>query len=573
MKKLAIFCISLMTILCLCGIAAAANNQVIVVGQNGIYDLQDAMNAISANAGDVTIYLTGTVNQTSEVQVPAGLSGLNSVTLASYTGAPVSVALNRYVICANSVPFTVGTDVTLSDGFLVGGKCLLQAGNTSADHSMLVINGAADIVIGGGMAIVNGAVSSVTNTNVIINGSAGSVFGGGFAYGGGSTPVSGTANVYLAGGSYVSGVVYGGGFAMGNGTQAATVNTNVVSLGTASAVHSSEGLSENGGSALVGANASSPAPQIGLVNDTQPFTDGQIVRNPNTVIYVGPGQAARNFNDAVNQIPMNAGNVTFYVTGSFAQNNNEVEIPTNRGITGLTIAPQGGSVTVTWAESTGFYANGIPTVIANGITFSNGIVYGGANTLNGRQSQLPTTYLDISGTVNTVVGGSKAKNAGSAAYVGNSTIIFRGKANGWIYAGGSALYGGYSVVQETAYLDMNAGASATQSVAGGGYAFGQGSVSVVKDSYLDVKGSVVYAVYLGGYADQTSVSTTTGQAYLVLEPTGSVSQSVWYGGRAYKNSNVSVNNASALIQGRVGVAVRREGRASDGGSVTVSHVN
>ncbi len=569
MKKFAVFCVTLLLVLCLCGIAAAANNQTIIIGQNGIYDLQGAMNAITANAGDVTIYLTNTVNQTSEVQVPSGVAGLNSVTLASYTGVPETVSLNGSVICANGIPFTVGTGVTVSNGYLVGGDCLTQAGSVSVDRSMLVINGSADMVVGGGMAVANGASASVKTANIIVNGAAGSVFGGGFAYNGGSAPVSGTANVYLTNGSYVSGAVYGGGYANGTGAQAAVGSVNLVSIGTASTVNASAGLAENGGNASIGAAASSVIPTIGLINNTQPVVN----QTNNTAIYVGPGQSAKNFNDAVNQIPSNAGNVTFYVTGSFAQNSNEVELPTNRGITGLTITPQGGNVTVTWAESTGFYANGIPTVIAKGITFSNGILYGGANTLNGQQSQLTSTYLNIAGTVNTVVGGSKAKNGGSAAYVGNTNIVFSGKANGWIYAGGSALYGGYSVVQGTASLDMAAGASAAQSIAGGGYAFGQGSESVVKDSYLDVKGSVVYAVFLGGYADQSSVSSTTGQSYLVLGSTGNIGQSVWYGGRAYKNSNVSVNNASASIQGHIGATVHKEGRASDGGSVTVTRAN
>ncbi len=434
---------------------------------------------------------------------------------------------------------------------------------------MLVINGSADMVVGGGMAVANGASASVKTANIIVNGAAGSVFGGGFAYNGGSAPVSGTANVYLTNGSYVSGAVYGGGYANGSGANASVGSVNLVSIGTAATVNASAGLAENGGNASVGVSASSAIPTIGLINNTQPVVN----QTNNTVIYVGPGQSAKNFNDAVNQIPNNAGNVTFYVTGCFAQNSNEVELPTNRGITGLTITPQGGNVTVTWAESAGFYANGIPTVIAKGITFSNGILYGGANTLNGQQSQLSSTYLNIAGTVNTVVGGSKAKNNGSAAYVGNTNIVFSGTANGWIYAGGSALYGGYSVVQGTASLELVSGASAAQSIAGGGYAFGQGSESVVKDSYLDVKGSVVYAVFLGGYADQSSVSTTSGQAYLVLGSTGNIGQSVWYGGRAYKNSTVSVNNAAASIQGHIGATVHKEGRASDGGSVTVSHAN
>ena len=79
---------------------------------------------------------------------------------------------------------------------------------------------------------------------------------------------------------------------------------------------------------------------------------------------------------------------------------------------------------------------------------------------------------------------------------------------------------------------------------------------------------MVYAVFLGGYADQSASAVTTGQAYLNLIPSGSVGQSVWYGGRAYNKASVTVDTAMAQISGRVGATVHKEGRASDGGTVS-----
>ena len=70
----------------------------------------------------------------------------------------------------------------------------------------------------------------------------------------------------------------------------------------------------------------------------------------------------------------------------------------------------------------------------------------------------------------------------------------------------------------------------------------------------------------------SSSSVTTGHAYLNLQPSGNVGQSVWYGGRAYNKSRVTVDTASAQINGRVGATVHREGRASDGGSVSIRRI-
>ena len=343
-------------------------------------------------------------------------------------------------------------------------------------------------------------------------------------------------------------------------------------------------MAENGGSAVIGSynieliNRSSapvPAPAQEPI-PVQPVPYQPVPYQPvpapaATVMYIGPGQQAQNFTDAINLLPANAGNVEFRIMGNFMQEN-DVEIPSNRGILSLTVTGNNSRMTVTWPEDVGFFANGIPTTIADTVYFSEGVIYGGANVGSGQQSNLQTTYLDIAGKVNKVVAGSKAKGSAASAHVVNTTLIFRGKATGWLYGGGAALYGGYSVVDGTANTVIAQGASLDLSVAGGGYAFGAGSESVVKDSVMDVSGSVIYAVFLGGYADQSSSAVTTGHAFLNLQPSGNVGQSVWYGGRAYSKSSVTVDTASAQINGRVGATVHREGRASDGGSVSIREI-
>ena len=574
MKKTGIIGLLLVVMLVMvlnCGAMEELDYQIIVIGQNGIYDLNSAMLALRQDAGHAVIYLNGPMSLNRQVEIPYGLKGLKSVTLASYNGVPTEVSMGGSVLCANGIPFTLAESVTLRSGFLVGGHCVAMNGTERADESVLIVNGAADYVIGGGLAMNQGAVSSVKNVNIVVNGRANNVHGGGYAFNGGVADVSEIANLILTRSSVVNNAVYAGGYATGQGSSAPVASAHVISLGDTASLNREAGLAENGGSAVIGSynieliNRSTAPAQVPVQN---PIPVQPIPAPAATVMYIGPGQQAQNFTDAVNLLPANAGNVEFRIMGNFRQEN-DVVIPANRGILSLTVTGNNNTrMTVSWPEDVGFFANGIPTTIAESVYFSDGVIYGGANVGSGQQSNLQTTYLDISGKVNKVVAGSKAKGSAASAHVGNTTLIFRGKATGWLYGGGAALYGGYSVVDGTANMVIAQGASLDLSVAGGGYAFGAGSESVVKDSVLDVSGSVIYAVFLGGYADQSSSAVTTGHAYLNLQPSGNVGQSVWYGGRAYNKSRVTVDTASAQISGRVGAAVHREGRASDGGSVS-----
>lgn len=578
MKKTGIIGLLLVVMLVMvlsCSAMEELDYQIIVIGQNGIYDLNSAMLALRQDAGHAVIYLNGPLNLNQQVEIPYGLKGLKSVTLASYNGVPVEVSMGGSVLCANGIPFTLEQSVSLRNGFLVGGYCIAVNDTEKADESVLIVNGSADYVIGGGLAMNQGAVSSVKRVNIVVNGSANNVHGGGYAFNGGVADVSENVNLILTRSSAVNNAAYAGGYAAGQGSSAPVAAAHVIALGDVNRLNRDAGLAENGGSAVIGSynieliNRSTAPVQAPVQN---PLPVQPIPAPAATVMYIGPGQQAQNFTDAVNLLPANAGNVEFRIMGNFRQEN-DVVIPANRGILSLTVTGNNNTrMTVSWPEDVGFFANGIPTTIADSVYFSEGVIYGGANVGSGQQSNLQTTYLDIAGKVNKVVAGSKAKGSAASAHVGNTTLIFRGKATGWLYGGGAALYGGYSVVDGTANLVIAQGASLDLSVAGGGYAFGAGSESVVKDSVMDVSGSVIYAVFLGGYADQSSSAVTTGHAFLNLQPSGNVGQSVWYGGRAYNNSRVTVDTASAQISGRVGATVHREGRASDGGSVSIREI-
>ncbi len=568
--------------LALSGSAAGANkDQIIVIGQNGIYDLQGAINAIGNNAGNAVIYLNGSVNINSQIELPTDKNGLTSVTLASYTGSPVTISMGGSVICANGIPLTIEQGVTLTNGYLVGGKCVARYSTTeSVSESMLIINGNADYVISGGLAMGYGAVSTVKVSNTILNGNVNVIHGGGYAYNGGIADVSTRSNLYLTRGSNVATAAYGGGYASGFGAFAPVRVCHTVAIGTTAKLSKNAGLAENGGDATVGAYTlqptavptavptATPVPYWGNNWSSQPGQQIPPANTASTIMYIGPGQQAQNFTDAVNLLPNNAGNVVFQLTGNFSQSV-DVEIPRNRGIQSLTVTAYNGTVTVFWPEDIGFFANGIPTTFTNSVRFDSGTIYGGANTGAGQQSNLQSTYLDIAASVNKVVAGSKAKGAAASAHVVSSTLIFRGKASGWLYGGGAALYGAYSAVDGAATLQVMQGATIEQSIAGGGFSFGSGSQSLVHDTYMDVSGSVIYAIFLGGYADQSASATTNGQAYLNLQPMGNVGQSVWYGGRAYAKSSVFVDTAMAQVSGRVGATVHKEGRGSNGGTSTV----
>lgn len=569
-KKLSIFLLIVLTFLATainCFAAGGTSDQIVVIGQNGVYDLTGAVNALNQNAGNAVIYLTAPLTMRQQVELPANLSGLKSVTLASYNGSPVTVSMNGSVICANGIPFTLDNNITLSNGFLAGGGCIAQPGTVSYDNSELVINGSADYVIGGGLAMGSGTVSSVKDVNIIINGSSSIVHGGGYAYNGGIADVSGSVNIVLPRTGTVVNTVYGGGYASGSGSSAPVRSAHVIALGKAGSVIENNGLSENGGNAAVGTY------NIEILNPTTPKNPVYPVYQPTpapqyntTVMYIGPGQQAANFNDAVNLLPGNAGLVEFRLMGDFYQANNVI-IPSNRNIISLTITGNNNTLkTVTWDENGTFFANGIPTTITSSVRFKEGIIYGGAEVTAGQRSTLQSTYLEIAGRVSRVIAGSKATGNGADAHVANSTLIFSGRAESWLHGGGGALYGGRSVVDELATLVIMQGAVIDYSISAGGYAFGAGAQSIVQNAYMDVSGNITYAVFLGGYADQKSSSIIKGLSHLFLEPGGNVGQSVWYGGRAFNQSDVSVDTVSAEIQGHVSVSVHRWGNATNGSS-------
>ena len=535
-----------------CTLAASAD-QAITVGMNGIPDLYTAVSKIEQNAGNVYIYLSGNTAENTFISLPGPETGLQSVSIVSLYGTPVTISMNGGVFCASGVPLTIEKNVTLSNGFLVGGNCLTKSGTAAVQRTDLTVNGSADIIIGGSIAMASGASASAARASVVLNGSASYVFGGGYALNGGKAEVTGLSNVYLMTDSAVAYGAYAGGFADGYGSSANVAQGSLVSQGRTTALYPQSGLTQNNGTAQVGTGSTISVPVI--ISTPVPAV-------ASCTINVGYGQTATDLNRAMEQIPYNAGNVILNLTGNLNQAA-DVEVPVDRGITSVTVRAANGSAIVYWGEETGFFANGIPLIIEKGVTFSSGIVYGGANVPAGGQSSLQSATLQIDGIVNKVVGGSKAKGSGASARVNNTYVTLSGKVQGWIYGGGSALYGGYSSVDGTAAVILKAGSSAAQSIAGGGFAFGSGSQSIVNNAFVEAAGSVVYAIYGGGYADQKGNSSVSGTASIVVDATGNIGQSVWYGGRGYNGSTVYVGTAAALVNGAIGQTIHYEGRATE----------
>ena len=92
MKKTGIIGLLLIVMLAIvlnCAAMEEPDHQIIVIGQNGVYDLNSAMLALRQDAGHAVIYLNGPLSLNQQVEIPVGLSGLKSVTLASMRGEPV----------------------------------------------------------------------------------------------------------------------------------------------------------------------------------------------------------------------------------------------------------------------------------------------------------------------------------------------------------------------------------------------------------------------------------------------------------------------------------------------------
>ena len=148
--------------------------------------------------------------------------------------------------------------------------------------------------------------------------------------------------------------------------------------------------------------------------------------------------------EALAAVPDNAGEVSLKIfSNNLKENDAKLEIPSDRGITGITLLPADDTQTLSLPGIERICANGVPLTIGTGIILENASIYGGA-CASGEDVRLETSSVTILGTVGFVFGGGFAENGGSSA-VGETSVTIAEDA--LVYY---EVFGGGHAVEQTA---------------------------------------------------------------------------------------------------------------------------
>ncbi len=221
--------------------------------------------------------------------------------------------------------------------------------------------------------------------------------------------------------------------------------------------------------------------------------------------------------DTMARVPENAGEVTLKISKeNLKENDAELEIPSDRGITGITILPADETKALSLPEIKRICANGVPLTVGAGIILENASVYGGA-CVSGMDVRLDASSVTITGTVGFVFGGGFAENGGSSA------------------------------VAETS-VTVTEGALVYYEVFGGGHAVGPDSTAESDLTKITLSGTTDYLLG-AGFAEDGGSSGCTRTSVLIGE-TGDVEVALFAGGSASgKGSRSSVDNSFARLEG------------------------
>lgn len=221
--------------------------------------------------------------------------------------------------------------------------------------------------------------------------------------------------------------------------------------------------------------------------------------------------------EALAAVPENAGEVTLKISDTnLKENNAKLEIPADRGITGLTILPADDTKALSLPGIERICANGVPLTVGAGIILENASIYGGA-CVSGGDVRLDTSSVTIIGTVGFVFGGGFAENGGSSAVTETSVAV----------AEGSLVY--YEVF-------------------GGGHAAGTDSRVDSDQTKITLLGTTDYLLG-AGFAEDGGSSECT-QTSVFIGGTGDVEVALFAGGSAAgEGSRSSVDNSFARLEG------------------------
>ncbi len=319
-----------------------------------------------------------------------------------------------------------------------------------------------------------------------------------------------------------------------------------------------------------------------------------------TVLVVGTNEEIQTLSEAFEQLPENSGDTRILVQGNLTgEPNVSLSIPTNKGITSLTIENSAQDTPVTIEPVIEIFANGIPFVLGENVSLPNAWIFGGMLAINSTIRTVPQTSLTILGSAAYVVGGGAANSGGRSVVTGSTEVILGsqgivfwqlfgggyalgkrsiaeirisnveifGKAD-YVLGGGLAKENGRTIVRERANATINPGGSAAIALFGGGNAVGEGSISETEAANATIYGTAAWA-FGGDFTFQGGQSLIPGTAEITVAESGSVN--ALYGGSfaTDKNSRSEVAKTVLNVAGSVGT-VTSEGETSYEGVSVVS---
>ena len=220
---------------------------------------------------------------------------------------------------------------------------------------------------------------------------------------------------------------------------------------------------------------------------------------------------------AFDSLPADAGTVTVYLTpAGSGETETQIEIPADRGITGVLFLPAEGPEKVSLPDLERICANGVPVTIGEGLVLENASVYGGA-CVSGGETVLESSSVTVSGTV------------------------------GFVFGGGLAMDGGHTSVSDS-FVTLTKTGLVYFEVVGGGHAYGSGSRSTVENSSVEILGTTDY-VLGGGFAEEGGQAECTNAA-IHTAPGSSVPVALFTGGSASGSGSLSVvGSAFGQVEG------------------------
>lgn len=185
-----------------------------------------ALAAVSENAGEVTLKISSNdlKENDAKLDIPAD-RGISGITFLPADDSKILSFPGIQRICANGIPLTIGSGLSLENASVYGGACV-SGTDVRLDASSVTIAGSVGFVFGGGFA-ENGGSSAVAETSVTVTEGAlvyYEVFGGGHAVGPDSMAESDLTKITLSG---TTDYLLGAGFAE-DGSSSGCTRTSVL---------------------------------------------------------------------------------------------------------------------------------------------------------------------------------------------------------------------------------------------------------------------------------------------------------------------------------------------------------